>query len=114
MNSDLSDAELDEASALIARRPEAERDRFNDRFLIMVSSLLAEVRRRRREDARAVYTTEAVARLLGYHADRIRDMCEMGRFPGAYRAGEGSHWRIPQEAVDAFREACRPKIRRRV
>jgi excisionase family DNA binding protein len=60
-----------------------------------------------------VYTTAVLAKALGYSEDQIRSMCELGRFPGAYRAGEGTHWRIPQEAVTAFKEACRPKIRRR-
>jgi len=60
-----------------------------------------------------VYTTAILAKALGYSEDQVRAMCEVGRFPGAYRAGEGAHWRVPQEAVTAFKEACRPKIRRR-
>lgn len=95
--SDLTESELEDLSA---QSPLAQR-------------LVAEVRRRRQEDTRSIYTPPALAKLLGYSEERVRLMCEAGRFQGAYRAGDGSHWRIPQEAVQAFKEACRPRIRRR-
>jgi hypothetical protein len=66
-------------------------------------------------------TTTDVAGKLGYSDDAVRRMCEQGRFdgdpangvPGAYRAGLGSHWRIPLAAVEAFVARSRPRIVRR-
>jgi hypothetical protein len=57
-----------------------------------------------------------VGQRLGYSAERIRQMCEQGLLPGAYRpggaAGTGTHWKIPTEAVEAFLAASRPQVRR--
>lgn len=69
----------------------------------------------------AMLTTTDVAGRLGYSDDAVRRMCEQGRFDGdpvkgiggAYRAGLGSHWRIPIAAVDLFVERSRPRIVRR-
>lgn len=66
-------------------------------------------------------TTTDVAGKLGYSDDAVRRMCEQGQFdgdpkagvPGAFRAGLGSHWRIPLAAVEAFRARTRPRIVRR-
>lgn len=57
-----------------------------------------------------ILTTTEAGKLLGYHADGIRRLCEDGSLDGAYRL-RGGHWRIPRAAVDKFREACRPKKR---
>jgi excisionase family DNA binding protein len=54
-------------------------------------------------------STRAVAKRLGYCDDRIRQFCEAGRFPGAWQAGNGAHWRIPAADVEAFIAASRPK-----
>ncbi len=61
----------------------------------------------------AIYGTIDVARRLGYSDDQIRRMCEAGRFPGSYRAGVGTQWRIPESAVAAFLDGVRPTVRRR-
>lgn len=63
--------------------------------------------------AKTVYTTTAAGQLLGYSDEHIRRLCEAGKFPGAYRAGVSGHWRLPENDVIAFREASRPKVRRR-
>lgn len=61
-----------------------------------------------------MHTTTAVAKRLGYSDDQIRNLCEAGRFQGAFRAHASGHWRIPESAVVAFVEAGRPKVRRRI
>lgn len=58
-------------------------------------------------------TTSGAAKRLGYCADTVREMCENGRLPGAYRSGPGGHWRIPAEAVQALIESSRPRVRLR-
>lgn len=67
------------------------------------------------QTGREIWTTTAVAERLGYSEMQIRRMCEAGRFPGAYRnGGVGGHWRVPKESIEAFFEANRAKVRRRV
>lgn len=57
-------------------------------------------------------TTKAAQR-LGYSHDKIRRMCEEGRFPNAARDGSGGHWRIPESDLAAFLDANRPRVLRR-
>jgi excisionase family DNA binding protein len=104
--SELSDEELAEAMDAVSRGATD-----TVRFRALAAPMLAELRRRRREDQATVYTTGTLAKLLGYHENHVRTMCEQGRFPGAYGGGGGRQWRIPDEAVQAFKAACRPKIR---
>lgn len=54
-------------------------------------------------------TAQVAARIGGYSEQTIRRMCEAGRFPGAYRNGLAGHWRIPEAAIEAYRESLRPK-----
>lgn len=63
--------------------------------------------------ARTVYTTTAAGQVLGYSDEHIRRLCEAGQFPGAFRRGASGHWRVPESAIEAFREANKPKVRRR-
>lgn len=62
--------------------------------------------------------TNEVAAELGYSPEKVRRMCEDGRFAGdvergiagAFRDGAGAHWRIPVDAVEHFRAG---RVRRR-
>lgn len=58
-------------------------------------------------------STTAVGALLGYSHDKVRLMCEQGKFPNATRDGVGGHWRVPESDVEAFKQASRPKVVRR-
>lgn len=51
--------------------------------------------------------TATTAHLLGHSQATVRRLCEEGAFPGAYQLGVGGHWRIPQQDVQAFLDACR-------
>jgi excisionase family DNA binding protein len=62
---------------------------------------------------RSVYTSSTAGHRLGYSDERIRQLCEAGRFPGAFRDGHAGHWRIPAESIDAFLESVKPKVRRK-
>lgn len=61
-------------------------------------------------------TTVEVAAWLGYSAEKVRRMCEDGRFdgdvetPGAFRDCVGAHWRVPREAVELF---LKQRVKRR-
>ena len=43
-------------------------------------------------------TSELIGR--GWRLRRIRKMCERGYFPGAVRAGDRGHWKIPRASVE--------------
>lgn len=58
-------------------------------------------------------STTATAARLGYSHDKVRLMCEQGKFPNASRDGVGGHWRVPESDVAAFLEASKPKVVRR-
>lgn len=66
-------------------------------------------------------TTVDVAGRLGYSEATVRRLCEEGKFegdesrkiPGAWRAGLGSHWRIPAAAFDHFVAQTKPKVVKR-
>lgn len=47
-------------------------------------------------------TTEEVAALEQKPVKWVREACNQGLFPGAYRIGR--QWRIPAESVEKFRE----------
>lgn len=63
-------------------------------------------------ETRRLSTTEAAKR-LGYSDDKIRRMCEAGKFPNAARDGSGGHWRVPESDLAAFLEANKPRVLRR-
>jgi hypothetical protein len=73
------------------------------------------------QDDPTMLTTTDVAGKLGCSVDRVRRMCEDGHFagdaktgvPGAWRAGVGSHWRIPLAAVEHFFARMRARVTRR-
>jgi excisionase family DNA binding protein len=61
-----------------------------------------------------ILTAVEAAQRLGYGRMTVGRLCENGRLVGAYRAGSGSHWRIPLAAVEAYRAGVRGFIRRRI
>lgn len=61
-----------------------------------------------------ILTAVEAAQRLGYGRMTVGRLCETGRLVGAYRAGNGSHWRIPLAAVEAYRASTRAFIRRRI
>lgn len=56
-------------------------------------------------------TTEAGAQ-LGMTRGAVARMCEDGKLAGAFLTG-GGHWRIPRDAVDAYKASTRPLRRLR-
>ena len=56
-------------------------------------------------------TAPEVAKKIGRNVEKTRELLEEGRFPGAYRLDAGSHWRVPEGAVDAFLEAIAARVR---
>lgn len=64
------------------------------------------------DDGGKKLTTGETAERLGYGTEAVREMCEQGQLPDAYRR-PGGHWRIPEQSVQRFQEAARPKVRRR-
>ena len=50
-------------------------------------------------------TCKDVARILALSDTWVRDRCNDGTFPNAYRIVEGGAWRIPKEDVERWREA---------
>ena len=63
------------------------------------------------DDGGKKLTTSETAERLGYGTTAVRDMCESGQLD-AYRR-PGGHWRIPEQSVQRFEQAARPKVRRR-
>lgn len=56
-----------------------------------------------RKDAMKDLTAKDVAQLLAVGPEWVRDRCNDGTFPNAYRLADGGPWRIPREDVDAWR-----------
>lgn len=50
------------------------------------------------------YTLAEVGTIVGRAPSTVRDWCRAGRLPGAYRQN-AREWRVPREALRAFRAA---------
>lgn len=50
-------------------------------------------------------TCKDVAQRIKVSIDWVRERCNEGTFPNAYRLADGGPWRIPREDVDRWREA---------
>lgn len=61
----------------------------------------------------AILTSSEAGARLSFSSVKIRQLCEKGAFPNAYRLGLGGHWRIPEADVEALMERMRPKVVRR-
>lgn len=55
------------------------------------------------------YTVQEVCEIERLSPAKVRAMCQSGELPGAYKASNASGWRIPRQALDAYRQAHQHK-----